>query len=85
MKLLTKMKSPFYVIYVEKGFKRKDTMKAHERTHGGGPGIICAICGKEFKTQKNFSLHMKIHSENRAYQCTICGKSFKQKAYRINI
>ncbi|XP_033126117.1 zinc finger protein 729-like isoform X2 [Anneissia japonica] len=62
-----------------KMFNRKDSLKAHIRTHTQETVANCKECNKKFKSRIAYDMHLKIHRNQRDFKCTLCDKTFIQK------
>lgn len=69
----------FICQYCPKVFKRKDTMREHEKLHFGGPKHKCKHCDKEFGDKRNMNMHIKLVHQGSMVKCEICDKMYSGK------
>ncbi|XP_071958799.1 uncharacterized protein [Antedon mediterranea] len=62
-----------------KMFNRKDSLKAHIRSHTQETVAECKDCNKKFRSRIAYDMHVKIHLNQRDFKCTFCEKAFIQK------
>lgn len=64
--------------YCGKKYKRKTTVKKHERTHPGEKPFQCSYCVKAFTRAQTLKYHERTHTGERPHQCRYCGKAYVQ-------
>ena len=60
----------------QKGFSRKDILRAHSLSHIVEKNHPCPTCGKKFTNPRYLHKHVKIHLGVKNFKCSICGKAF---------
>jgi hypothetical protein len=77
----TKDPGEFMCDLCDKGFKRKEHLANHMKSHQSSEDkYTCTECGKQLTTTFNLKCHQMIHSDNRdQFSCNICQKTFSRK------
>ena len=63
-----------------KHFRRRSSLKTHQKMHIGERPFHCDHCGSRFSTKSHLNDHQKIHAGERLYKCDQCGNNYKTKA-----
>ncbi|XP_045614390.1 protein tramtrack, beta isoform isoform X2 [Procambarus clarkii] len=72
---------PFKCQFCQKGFKGRENLKLHIRTHTGEKPYNCGVCGKAFGGRSDMNRHLRIHTGEKPYPCKVCGKKFARADY----
>ncbi|KAJ4444416.1 hypothetical protein ANN_06208 [Periplaneta americana] len=78
------IEKPFKCDICGKGFKRREYLVTHIRTHTGERPYKCEICGKGFSQQGPLGDHVRTHTGDKPFKCDICGKGFGQRGGLLN-
>ena len=62
-----------------KGYKSKERLNAHTRTHSSDRPHICEVCGKGFCLYARYERHRYTHDEIKPLICQFCGKGFTHR------
>ena len=66
--------------YCGKGFRKKNNMTRHVKSHLNLREFQCTECGKAFNAKPDLKSHQKIHDSKRTHDCRFCGKLFSRKS-----
>ena len=79
-----KLKSSFKCESCGKEFRKRWSLKMHEKTHTDERPFKCQTCQKEFKQPSHLKNHEIIHTGDRPFKCETCKKAFKQISHLIS-
>ena len=79
-----KCEKPHKCKYCQRGFKRKDDCRRHEKLHSGVKAFACRFCPKRFTLKSNCKTHEKIHLGIKDFSCRYCNKKFVLKGNCIS-
>ena len=88
-KTIQTVEKPYSCNTCGKGFKTKQYLSVHIRTHSGDKPYSCDSCDKCFTQSNSLKKHRRIHTRDQPYPCNLCGKKFTmqwnlQLHYRIH-
>jgi KRAB domain-containing zinc finger protein len=63
-----------------KGFRQREDLQRHIRTHTEDKPYKFDICDKGFGQNQNLQRHIRIHTGDKPYKCDICGKGFNKNS-----
>ncbi|KYO40889.1 hypothetical protein Y1Q_0020471 [Alligator mississippiensis] len=66
-----------------KGFRQKQYLTRHQRTHTGERPYQCPECAQSFTHVSNLIKHQRIHTGERPFACDLCGRSFAVKQVMV--
>lgn len=63
------------------GFKQRNHLNQHNRTHTGEKPYKCKKCGTAFALLGNLNYHMRIHGGQKPFKCDVCKACFRSSTH----
>lgn len=74
---------PFKCIYCNKGFKSKQAIYYHHRTHEKQNQLKCPMCPVSHCTEHLFVSHVLTHESSTCFPCQVCGQASSTNEKRL--